>query len=71
MYANEMLPECGVSEVIEMALSDHTSFAAIKNLHGLTADEVKALMRAELKTSSYRAWRKRVRTFGARRTHYK
>jgi uncharacterized protein (TIGR03643 family) len=65
------LSEGAVSEIIEMALSDHTSFAAIKTLHGLSPDQVKELMRANLKTGSYRAWRKRVSTFGARREHYK
>lgn len=60
-----------VSEIIEMALSDHTSFAQIKALHGLSPDQVKALMRAELTTGSYRAWRKRVRQFGDRREIYK
>ncbi len=33
------------SEIIEMALSDHTSFDAIESLHGLSADQVKTLMR--------------------------
>ena len=65
------LDEAAKSEVIEMALSDHTSFDAIKLLHGLSADEVKALMRANLKSGSYRAWRKRVRDFGDRRMNYK
>lgn len=59
------------SEIIQMALSDHTSFDAIKMLHGLSADEVKVLMRANLKSGSYRAWRKRVRDFGDRRANYK
>jgi uncharacterized protein (TIGR03643 family) len=59
------------SEVIEMALSDHISFQDIKELHGLSPDDVKALMRASLKPGSYRAWRKRVRLFGDRREHYK
>jgi uncharacterized protein (TIGR03643 family) len=59
------------SEVIEMALSDHISFQDIKELHGLSPDDVKALMRASLKLGSYRAWRKRVRLFGDRREHYK
>jgi uncharacterized protein (TIGR03643 family) len=66
-----VLPDAVVSEVIEMALSDHTSFAAIKMLHGLSADQVKALMRANLKGGSYRAWRKRVREFSDRRERYK
>jgi uncharacterized protein (TIGR03643 family) len=59
------------SEIVEMALSDHTSFAQIRAQHGLTPDQVKALMRATLKAGSYRAWRKRVRTFSDRRETYK
>ena len=60
-----------ISEIIEMALSDHTSFAQIRALHGLSPDQVKALMRANLAPGSYRAWRKRVRQFGDRRAVYK
>lgn len=59
------------SEIIEMALSDHTSFQDIKDLHSLSSDDVKALMRTSLKPGSYKAWRKRVRDFGDRREHYK
>lgn len=59
------------SEIIEMALSDHTSFAQIRMLYGLSETEVKSLMRKELKTSSYKAWRRRVRQFSDRRAHYK
>jgi len=58
-------------EIIEMALSDHVSFADIRALHGLGPDEVKALMRTQLKPGSYRAWRKRVRQFSDRRETYK
>jgi uncharacterized protein (TIGR03643 family) len=60
-----------VSEVIEMALSDHTSFAQIRALSGLAPDQVKALMRANLARGSYRAWRRRVRAFSDRREVYK
>lgn len=59
------------SEIIEMALSDHVSFDQIRTLHGLGPDQVKALMRAQLRPGSYRAWRKRVRAFGDRREVYK
>ena len=54
-----------------MALSDHVSFDLIRSQHGLSPDQVKALMRTELKSGSYRAWRKRVRAFGDRRAAYK
>jgi uncharacterized protein (TIGR03643 family) len=60
-----------VSEIIEMALSDHISFAQIRAQHGLSPDQVKALMRAHLKPGSYRAWRRRVRAFADRRDSYK
>ena len=59
------------SEIIEMALSDHVSFAQISALHGLGPDAVKALMRQRLSPGSYRAWRRRVRRFADRRASYK
>ena len=65
------LTESEISEVIEMALSDHVSFENIKKLYGLREKDVKALMRTNLKTGSYKAWRKRVRDFSERREHYK
>lgn len=65
------LDEATKSEVIEMALSDHIAFADIKNQHGLSEKQVKAIMRENLKTGSYKAWRKRVRIFGDRRETYK
>jgi uncharacterized protein (TIGR03643 family) len=74
MMVMAMLPnldEAARGEIIEMALSDHTAFDHIKRLYGLSADEVKALMRASLKSGSYRAWRKRVRAFSDRRATYK
>ena len=65
------LNEAVISEVIEMALSDHVSFADIRAQYGLRADEVQKLMRRSLKPGSYRAWRKRVRAFSDRRAAYK
>ena len=59
------------SEIIEMALSDHVSFKQIKNLYGMNEKDVKKLMRDNLKEGSYKAWRKRVRTFSDRRANYK
>ena len=65
------LAEHEVSEIIEMALSDHTSFAQIKMQYGLSDKQVKQLMRENLKPSSYRTWRTRVRKFSDRRESYK
>mgnify|MGYP003613708080 FL=1 len=60
-----------VGEIIQMALSDHVSFAQIRAAHGLHHDELNALMRTHLAPGRYRAWRKRVRKFGERRENYK
>ena len=60
-----------VSDIIAMALSDHASFNHIQHVYGLSQDEVKTLMRTQLKRGSYEAWRRRVRVFSDRRAHYK
>tara|TARA_B000000475_G_C15751752_1_gene347283 strand:+ start:223 stop:429 length:207 start_codon:yes stop_codon:yes gene_type:complete len=59
------------SEIIELALSDHTSFDNIKSLFSINEQDVKKIMRESLKPGSYRAWRKRVREFSDRRKNYK
>ena len=59
------------SEIIELALSDHVSFENIKTIYGIGEKDVKKLMRENLKTRSYKAWRKRVREFSDRRENYK
>ena len=65
------LTDAQISDIVALALSDHISFAEIQLEYGLKEKEVKALMRDTLKTGSYRAWRKRIRSFGDRREHYK
>jgi uncharacterized protein (TIGR03643 family) len=54
-----------------MALSDHVSFTDITGQYGLLEKDVVKIMRANLKKGSYKAWRKRVNEFGARREFYK
>jgi uncharacterized protein (TIGR03643 family) len=71
MSNHEDLDAASISEVIQMALSDHVSFAQIRATHGLSPDHVKALMRQNLSPGSYRAWRRRVRRFGDQRQRYK
>lgn len=46
--------------IIEMAWEDRTPFEAIKIQFGLSEADVIALMRKELKRSSFNLWRKRV-----------
>lgn len=49
-----------VSEIIEMAWCDKTSFDDIYALTGLSEAKTIKLMRTNLKPSSFRLWRKRV-----------
>ena len=67
----DTLTQADRSAIIEMALSDHVSFADIKTEFGLSEKQVKDLMRTSLQRGSYTAWRKRVRQFSDRREHYK
>lgn len=54
------MKESDISRIIEMAWEDRTPFDAIYNAYGINEREVKVLMKSELRTSSYRLWRKRV-----------
>ena len=63
--------EIEISEIIELALSDHASFDNIKSIYGIGEKDVKKLMRENLKSNSYKTWRKRVREFSDRRYNYK
>jgi uncharacterized protein (TIGR03643 family) len=49
-----------LSRIIEMAWEDRTPFEAIEHLYGLNESAVIALMRQQLKSSSFKMWRKRV-----------
>ena len=60
-----------ISEIIEMALSDHISFEQIEKQFGIKEKDVKKLMKKNLKEGSYKVWRKRVRVFSDRRNNYK
>lgn len=49
-----------INRIIEMAWEDRTPFEAIALQFGLPENQVIALMRREMKPSSFRMWRKRV-----------
>ena len=60
MNRDVKLTERDLNRIIEMAWEDRTPFDAITFQFGLPEAEVIALMRRELKPSSWRRWRKRV-----------
>ena len=49
------------SRIIEMAWEDRTSLDAIYRNFGLKEDQLKLLMKKELKRASYTLWRKRMK----------
>ena len=57
---NGVLNEVQIDRIIEMAWEDRTPFDAIKFQFNLSEADVKALMKKELKFSSYKLWRERV-----------
>ena len=55
-----MLSTDDTDRIIQMAWEDRTPFEAIHAQFGIKEDQVKELMKRELKPSSYRLWRERV-----------
>ncbi|GBE91267.1 TIGR03643 family protein [Nostoc cycadae] len=49
-----------IDRIIEMAWEDRTPFEAIEAQFGLQEKQVIALMRQQMKPSSFRMWRERV-----------
>jgi len=49
-----------ISRIIEMAWEDRTPFEAIEVQFGLKENDVREIMRSEMKSSSFKMWRKRV-----------
>ena len=57
---SSLLSENEINRIIEMAWEDRTPFDAIEFQFGLNEAGVKALMKEQLKFSSYKMWRTRV-----------
>ena len=57
-----------IDEIIEMAWCDKTSFNDIRSFFNLNESDVIYIMRLNLKSSSYKMWRKRV---SGRKTKHK
>ena len=49
-----------IHEIVELAWKDSVSFNDIYKQYGISENEVKKLMKKNLKKGSYFAWRKRV-----------
>ena len=49
-----------INRIVEMAWEDRTPFDAIKDQFGISEAETIALMRHQMKASSWRMWRARV-----------
>jgi len=58
-----------IDRIIEMAWEDRTPFDAIFKQFGLKEADVKALMKKELKFSSYKRWRERVENCQTKHAH--
>lgn len=56
----EKLTERELDRIIEMAWEDRTTFEAIEFQFGLKEEEVIEIMRRNMKSSSFKMWRKRV-----------
>jgi len=55
------LTEKEIDRIIEMAWEDRTPFEAIEFQFGLKENNVRQIMRNNLKESSFKMWRKRVK----------
>jgi uncharacterized protein (TIGR03643 family) len=55
-----VVTEALIDKIIGMAWADDVSFDQIKKEHGLSEAEVIKIMRQNLKTGSFKVWRKRV-----------
>ena len=58
-----------IDRIIEMAWEDRTPFDAIEHQFGLKENDVREIMRTNLKRKSFEMWRKRVK--GRKTKHLK
>tara|TARA_B100001287_G_C22264843_1_gene336613 strand:- start:85 stop:318 length:234 start_codon:yes stop_codon:yes gene_type:complete len=56
-----MITDSDLDRIIEMAWEDRTPFEAIEFQFGLKENGVRKIMRNNLKESSFKLWRKRVK----------
>lgn len=59
-----------ILRIIEMAWEDRTPFEAIEFQFGLKENNIREIMRNEMKSSSFKMWRKRVKEEKQNTFHY-
>ena len=70
MATDTVFTEIELDRIIEMAWEDRTPFEAILFQFGLAEKDVIKIMRGNLKTNSFKRWRKRVHS-GVSQKHEK
>lgn len=58
---NDIINSVMLDRIIEMAWEDRTPFDAIEKQFGLKENDVRKIMRRELKPASFKLWRERVK----------
>jgi len=58
---NDIINSVMLDRIIEMAWEDRTPFDAIEKQFGLKENDVRKIMRRELKPTSFKLWRERVK----------
>ena len=61
MQKNPDLSAEDIDRIIEMAWEDRTTFEAIEAQFGLKQQDVIAIMRSEMKATSFKRWRERTK----------
>lgn len=59
-----------ISTIIALAWCDKTTWSEVKHQTGLDEDSVMKIMKSNLKPSSYKLWRQRVKKHKSKLTNY-
>ena len=60
-FGNIMVENKDIDRIVEMAWEDRTPFEAIEYQFGIKENDVRKIMRTNLKDSSFKLWRERVK----------
>ena len=60
-----------ISDIIQLAWDDQTDFSHITRIYEINEDDVKKIMKSNIKRKSYEIWRKRISQRSAQKTQLK